>query len=238
MGTRPALLLLLHHPTPIQDPRMPVHKFPHPHLLRHKLQQLNPIIQQADRARQEARPPPRHHQRPAILLQARAVEGRLLPRRRRGAQEHAKARDQGEVVGGGEGPGGAEMHHLESVDKVHGGDEARFCGGAADVREVGVVGVVVGGAGGRGGGDGGCGAGARADDAAVQGDFSGEVGEVQDSVVGGVIGVFGVHLEGGGEAGKPVAEVDLDGLGAGEDYAEAVGGAAADGVFGDEGVEA
>lgn len=62
------------------------------------------------------------------------------------------------------------MGEAEPVYKVHGGDEARFGGRAADVSEVGVAG--------RGRGKG-------ADDAAVEGDFGGEVGEVEVAYGGG-----------------------------------------------------
>lgn len=62
------------------------------------------------------------------------------------------------------------MGEAEAVYKVHGGDEARFGGRAADVGEVGVAG--------RGRGEG-------ADDAAVEGDFGGEVGEVEVAYGGG-----------------------------------------------------
>ena len=81
-----------------------------------------------------------------------------------GEQEAAEGGDEGEVDARREVPEGLQVGEAEAVDEVHGGDEACFCGGAADVREVGVAGW------GRGEG---------ADDAAVEGYFGGEVGEVE-----------------------------------------------------------
>ena len=83
-----------------------------------------------------------------------------------GEEEAAEGGDEGEVDFGGEIPEGGEVVGAGAVDEVHGGDETRFGGLAADVVEV-VVGV------------GGGGLVEGADDVAVHGYFGGEVGEVE-----------------------------------------------------------
>ena len=99
---------------------------------------------------------------PAVLAEADAVEVDLLLARRGGQQQAAEGADQRERDARGEVPEGPQALGPQPVDKVHGRDQPRLGSGAANVRQ---VAVAVGGL-------------QRADDAAVQGDFGGEVGEV------------------------------------------------------------
>lgn len=103
------------------------------------------------------------------------------------------------------------MGLAEAVHEVHGRDETSLCGGAADVREIGIGGF---------GGDG-------ADDAAVQGDFGCKVREVQGAITGGLLGgrvkqlVGRIHLQLGREGRKPLLQADLYRLGLVQDHPRA-----------------
>ena len=91
------------------------------------------------------------------------------------------------------------MFGPEPVDKVHGGDEARFGGRTADVREVGV----------------GIGGVERADYAAMERDFRGEVGEVEVAwgVPSALSGFFSGLGEGEGGEGEGEGEEEFTGGG-------------------------
>ena len=100
---------------------------------------------------------------PAVLAEAQVVEVGLLLRGRRGPEQAAEGADEREVDLGCEVPEGLQVRGSQPVDEVHGRDQSCFGGGSTDVEEVVVrVGGIQG-----------------LHDAPVEGDFGGEIPEVE-----------------------------------------------------------
>ena len=157
---------------------------------------------------------------PAVFIDAGEVEDSFFFAQGGGAEEALEYPYKREVEFRGKVPERLQVLGFEAVNEAHGGYEACFGCCAADVKEVRIS------------------AGAEgAKDAAMEGNFGGEIGEVEVACRGEFADFDVFHAEGFREGGEPFFEADLEGFRFCEDKARGVRADIEDLLLGADGIE-